>query len=312
MDELKCLRMFLEVARRKSFSGAAQHFGVAPASATKQVAWLERSLNAKLLNRTTKQIELTPAGLQVVERAAGVLERYEDLRDAVSNLSGEVTGVVRVGLPPSFGTKRFLPVITGFYERYPNIQISLSSVTVRTEERFGAQGLDVGIIITTGLRDATYIALPLAHTRQAVVASPAYLRRHPPIREPEDLLGCNCLISSTKSPTGRWHFTGPGGPVAIGVQGSLRSDFGDALKEAALTGLGVSMHPYYMVAEEIEQGLLQVVLPDYEPPALEIYAVYSSRANLPLRVRIFLDYLKEWAQKPKAWTTLNLPHTTST
>ncbi|GAA4324670.1 LysR family transcriptional regulator [Pigmentiphaga soli] len=295
------MRVFLEVARRNSFAGAAQHFGVSRATCTKQVAWLERSLGAKLLNRTTKQLGLTRAGLQVVENAAGLLERYDELRESVRNLSGDVAGVIRVGVPPAFGTRRLLPVVNEFYEKYPDIQIALSLLTVRKHETFVEQGLDVGIIIVPMLKDASFIAIPLAEARQALVASPAYLARHGPIEKPQDLLDCNCLINWNKSPTANWSFTGPQGPVTVRVQGSLRADFGDALKEAALEGMGVSMHPYYMLAEEIERGELVVVLPDYEPSGLEVYAIYSSRRNLPVRVQLFLDFLKEWAKRPKPW-----------
>ena len=302
MDELSCLRMFLEVARRNSFSGAAQHFGVSRATSTKQVAWLEKSFGAKLLNRTTKQLGLTRAGLEVVENGSALLQQYDELRESVNNLSGDVSGIVRVGVPPSFGTRRLLPVIRDFYARYPDIQIALSLLTVRKQETFVEQGLDVGIIIVPVLKDASYVAIPLAGAPQALVASPAYLKRHGRIRTPQDLIDHNCLVNWNKSPTGIWNFTGPNGPVSVRAHGSLRSDFGDALKEAALAGLGVPMHPYYMIAEEIEQGLLKVVLPGYEPSALDVYAIHSSRKNMPMRVQLFVEFLKEWAKTPKAWS----------
>lgn len=302
MDELACLRMFLEVARRNSFAGAAQHFGVSRATCTKQVAWLERSLGVKLLNRTTRQLGLTRAGLHVVENSAPLLERYDSLRESVHNLSGDVAGVVRVGVPPSFGTRRLLPVINEFCGRHPGVQIALSLLTVRKQETFVEQGLDVGIIITAALKDASYIAVPLADAPQALVASPAYLASHGPLLHPRDLQRCNCLVNANKSPTSIWSFAGPDGPVSVQVQGTLRADFGDPLKEAALAGIGISMHPYYMLAEEIEQGLLEVVLPAYEPPGLHVHAMYSSRKNLPMRVQVFLEFLKEWARRPKVWS----------
>jgi DNA-binding transcriptional LysR family regulator len=302
MDQLTCLRMFLEVARRNSFAGAAQYFGVSRATCTKQIAWLEKSLGVKLLNRTTKQLGLTPAGLQVLENGGELLQRYDDLRESVNDLSGDVAGVVRVGVPPAFGTQRLLPVISQFHAQYPDVQIALSLLTVRKHETFVEQGLDVGIIIVPVLKDASFIAIPLAEARQALVASPAYLASVAPIEHPRDLLRCKCLVNWNKSPTSAWNLTGPDGPVSVRVQGPLRADFGDALKEAALTGMGISMHPYYMIADEIERGELQVVLPDYEPSGLDVYAIYSSRKNLPMRVQVFLDFLKEWAKTPRPWS----------
>lgn len=294
--------MFVEVARRNSFAGAAQHFGVSRATCTKQVAWLERSLGVKLLNRTTKQLGLTPAGLQVLENGLELLKRYDDLRESVLDLSRDVSGVVRVGVPPAFGTQRLLPVIYEFHERYPDVQIALSLLTVRKQETFVEQGLDVGIIIVPVLKDASFIAIPLAQAPQALVASPAYLAKTGPLAHPSDLQHCKCLVNWNKSPTATWNFKGPEGPGSVRVQGPLRSDFGDALKEAALAGMGISMHPYYMVAEKIERGELQVVLPDYVPSGLDVYAIYSSRKNLPMRVQVFLEFLKEWAKTPKSWS----------
>jgi len=301
MDELRCLRTFLEVARRNSFAGAAGHFGVSRASVTKQIAWLEKSFNTKLINRTTKQMGLTRAGEKVLENAAALLEQYEGLRESVTNLSGEVSGEIRIGVPPSFGTRRMLPVVSEFLQKYPEVSVSLTLLTVRKEETFVEQGLDVGIIIVPVLRDSSHVAIPLAQAPQALVASPGYLARHGPIQHPQDLSECNCLINLNKSPTGIWTLNGSQGAVSVRVMGNLKSDFGDSLKDAAIAGLGVSMHPYYMVAEELEKGLLKVVLPDYLPTSLDIYAIYSSRKNIQLRLRLFLDFLRDWAAHPKAW-----------
>jgi DNA-binding transcriptional LysR family regulator len=300
VDNLDCLRMFLEVARRNSFAGAAQHFGVSRATATKQVARLEEVFNARLLNRNTQQVGLTRAGLLVIENAPALLARYEELKEIVGNLSADVEGVIRIGAPPSFAIRRLLPVIMAFYERYPEIQVSLTHLVERKEEAFVAQGLDIAILIVPALKDASFIAMPLEKASQAVVASPEYLRSHEAIRSPADLERHNCLVSSTKSPTGAWHFHGPQGAVSVRVTGSLRSDLGEVLKEGAIGGLGISMHPLYMIEPEIALGTLKVILSEYEPIALDVYAIYASRTNLPTRVQLFLRFLKEWMQTTPA------------
>jgi DNA-binding transcriptional LysR family regulator len=295
MDTLECLQMFLEVARRSSFAGAANHFGVSRATATKQVAQLEHILNARLLNRTTKQVGLTRAGMMVVDSGPPLLDRFEEMRQTVQDLSSDVAGVIRVGVPPSFGSHRLLPAIQSFHARYSEIEIALTHLIERKEEKFFAQGLDVAILIVPALKDASFIAVPLEKAPQAMVASPRYLREHGPLQTPSDLARCNCLVSSTKAATGIWHLRGPEGDMAVRVRGSLRSDFGDVLKTAAINGLGISMHPYYMIAQDLAMGTLEIVLPQYEPLALEVFAIYSSRQNIPLRVHLFLDFLKDWA-----------------
>jgi DNA-binding transcriptional LysR family regulator len=290
MDTLECLQMFIEVARRGSFAGAADHFGVSRATATKQIAQLEHIFNARLLNRTTKQIGLTRAGMMVVENAPELLDRFEEMRETVQDQSSEVAGVIRVGVPPSFGSHRLLPEIQSFHARYPEIEIALTHLIERKEEKFFTHGLDVAILIVPALKDASFIAVPLEKAPQALVA-----KEHGPLETPSDLARCNCLVSSTKAATGIWHLRGPEGDIAVRVGGSLRSDFGEVLKTAAINGLGISMHPYYMIAQELAMGTLELVLPQYEPLALEVFAIYSSRQNLPLRVHLFLDFLKEAA-----------------
>jgi len=306
VDELRCLRTFVEVARRNSFSAAAAYFGVSRATVTKQIASLEAAFNTKLINRTTKQMGLTRAGEKVLENAILLIEKYDDLHDSVRNLAGEVSGEIRIGVPPAFGTQRMLPVVQEFLQKYPDVTFVVTLLAVRKDESFVEQGLDVGIIIVPDLRDSSYVAIPLAQAPQVLVASPEYLKSAPPIEHPSDLVNHNCLLNLNKSPTGYWSFEGPDGQVSLKVKGNLKSDYGETLKDAAISGLGISMHPYYMVSEEIDNGQLRVVLPAYRPTGLDIYAIYSTRKNMPKRMRLFLEFLKDWAQRPKPWSTPSL------
>jgi DNA-binding transcriptional LysR family regulator len=105
-----------------------------------------------------------------------------------------------------------------------------------------------------------------------------------------------------KSPTGIWHFAGPQGPASVRVRGTIASNFGDALMQAALRGYGISMHPYYMVSQSLDDGRLVAVLPEYAPDAHDVYVIYSSRQNLPERVRRFIALLREWARTPPLWS----------
>lgn len=303
MDELNCVRVFLEIARRGSFYGAAQGLGISPSSVSKQVAWLEASLDVRLLNRTTKKVALTAEGQQLLDMAPPLVHRFEQLRSSVKNTRGATSGTIRIGVPPTFGTRRFLPVIAEFNRSYPDIQISLSFSASRNKDQMAKDALDINIMIVPALEDSSFVALPLGEASQALVASPDYLRRCPTLCTPDDLTRCNCLINTLKSPTGIWRFERGTEKQSVRVHGTLRSDMGDSLKEAAIMGLGISMHPYYMILEEIERGLLRVVLPAYPPSSLYVYAAYPSRHRMPLCVRKFVDFLAEWAKEPKPWTS---------
>ena len=300
MDRLRSMQVFIEVARRGSFAGAARHLGMSKASVTKQVAALERILGARLLNRTTKSVGLTPAGLTALGGGQQVVQRFEQIESEVRDSVRSPKGVVRVGTPPAFGTHHLVPLVMAFAARHPEIQVALTLDTGSTDVI--AEGLDLSVRIAPRLPDASYVAQPLARAPQVLVASPAYLERRGVPATVTQLARHNCLVHSLKSPTGIWRFTGPEGGASVRVSGTLFSNFGEALKQAALLGHGIALHPYYMVSEEIAAGRLAIVLPAWEPEPYDISVIYSSRQNLPVRVRRFVEFLKEWAQTPPVWS----------
>ena len=299
MDRLRCIEVFVEVARDGSFTGAARRLGISKAAATKHIAWLERSVGAKLLNRTTKHVALTEVGVHALAQGQMLLDGYEEIAAGARELIQKPRGIVRVGTPPSFGTHHLLPLVAGFTERYPDIRILLllddGSANLIT------QGLDLSLRIGPTPDDVGYIAVQLTKAPQVLVASDAYLRGRGLPKTPAELADHNCLIHTLKAPTNIWHFTGAAGEISVRVQGTVCANFGEALQQGALLGHGISMHPYYMVADDLKAGRLVVVLPDFEPLELDIYVIYPSRDHLPVRTRVFLDYLKRWAKTPPQW-----------
>jgi len=301
MDRLRCLQVFVEVARDGSFTGAARRLGMSKASVTKHVAWLEHSLRARLLNRTTKQVGLTEAGLSALGQSRQLLERYEEIEADIRNSQGEPRGVIRVGTPPSFGTYHLAPLVAEFTARHPDIQIVLSLDD--GSANLIAQGLDLSVRIGLPVEDRGERLQLLTKAPQVLVASPAYLRKHGTPRDLADLNGHNCLVHNLKSPTHIWRFTGPrGAEASIRVRGSIASNFGEALQHAARLGHGISLHPYYMVSDDLKAKRLIMVLPEYEPLELDITILSSSRQSLPARVRRFLEFLQDWAKTPPGWT----------
>jgi DNA-binding transcriptional LysR family regulator len=299
VDRLRCIEVFVEVARDGSFTGAARRLGMSKATTTKHVAWLEQSLGAKLLNRTTKHVGLTEAGAHALAQAQLLLDGYEAIGADARELTEKPRGVVRVGTPPSFGTHHLLPLVTRFAERYPDIRVTLmlddGSANLIT------QGLDLSLRIGPAPEDGGHISVPLTKAPQVLVASKAYLKQHGTPKTPADLAGHNCLVHALKSPTSIWRFSHTAGEVSVRVKGSVASNFGEALKEAALLGHGIAMHPYYMVSDDLKAKRLIAVLPGYEPLELDIYVVYPTREHLPERTRRFLEFLKRWAKTPPDW-----------
>lgn len=290
MDKLKAIEVFIEVAQGLSFSGAAQRLGMAKGNVTKHIAWLEQTLGVQLLTRTTKSVSLTESGLSLLENGRELLDRVESIDTAVRQSVKEPKGVLRLGAPPSFGAFHLVPIITAFSSAHPEIQVVLYLDDGRTD--LVAEGLDMSVRIATSLKDTSQVAQRLAVVPQLLVASPAYLKRRGTPETIADLADHECMVHALKSPTNIWTFMGE--PKGVRVHGTIRANYGDPLRHAALLGHGISMHPTYMVMQDIQEGRLVSVLPQFRPVGVDIYAVFPSRKNLPVRVRTFLDFLRQW------------------
>lgn len=310
MDKLRAIEVFIEVAQGLSFSGAAQRLGMAKGNVTKHVAWLEQSMGVQLLTRTTKSVSLTESGLSLLENGRELLDRVESVDAAVRQSVKEPKGMLRLGAPPSFGAFHLVPIITAFSAAHPDIQVVLYLDDGRTD--LVAEGLDMSVRIATSLKDTTQIAQRLAVVPQLLVASPEYLKRRGVPQTIADLADHECMVHALKSPTNIWTFVEENEPSAqtkaelpvglpqstrkttVRVRGTIRANYGDPLRHAALLGHGISMHPTYMVMQDIAEGRLVKVLPQFRPVGVDIYAVFPSRKNLPVRVRTFLDFLRQW------------------
>jgi DNA-binding transcriptional LysR family regulator len=271
---------------------------VSRATVTKHVAWLEASMGAQLLKRTSKQVVLTEAGARVLEAGRDLLERYEAIEGEVRDVVRLPRGAIRVGTPPSFGAYHLMRLVGQFTHRYPDIEVTVVHDDGRSD--LVAEALDLSIRIAPSLEDASYVAQSLLKAPQVVVAAPAYLKAHGRPAKPVDLLRHNCLVHIIKSGAGLWKFAGDP-PQEIRVRGTVRSNLGDALKQGALLGTGISLHPYYMVSDELRAGTLEALLPGSVPEELDINVVFSTRRNMPTRVRHLLEFLREWARHPPEW-----------
>ena len=299
MDQLKAIAIFTEVARGRSFTAAAERLGMAKGNVTKYVKWLEERLGARLLTRTTKSVSLTEAGLYLLENGQDLLDHFALVEETVRSTVGEPKGIIRVGTPPSFGAVHLVPLVTSFSATHPDIQFALHLDDGRVD--IASEGLDLSLRIAPALKDTSLVALKLGSVPQLLVAAQSYLLARGEPQTLEELAMHDCLINALKSPTGFWKFTGPGDKRSIRVSGSMRANFGEPLRHAALLGHGISMHPTYMVAQDIERNRLRVVLPAYRPTGLDIYAVYTSRRNMPGRVRLFLEFLRDHFQSSTEW-----------
>jgi DNA-binding transcriptional LysR family regulator len=291
MDRLDTLRSFRRVVELGGFSAAARDLGLSNAAISKHVAQLEGRLGARLLQRTTRRLSVTEAGQAYYERTARLLDDLAEADDAVSLMQAAPRGTLRVNAPMSFGIQYLAPVLPDFLARYPEVSIDLA-MSDRVVDLL-EEGFDVALRIRSGLPDSRLIAQKLAPVRRLVCAAPSYLARRGRPEQPADLARHDCLIYSLTDAPEVWDFEGPQGLVAVAVRGRLKANNGQALRDAALSGIGIIRLPSFSVAPELKVGRLVEILGEWRVPAHEFYAVYPTNRHLAPKLRAFVDFLAE-------------------
>ena len=289
-DTLQEMAVFAKVVAAGSLSAAARELGSSPALISRRLAALESRLGVRLVNRTTRTLNLTVEGSRYYEACTRVLADIQEADAEVAAGRVEPRGALKVALPASFGHQHVAPLVPRFAERYPKVELALSlsdrSVNVMDE------GFDVAVCIAD-LRDSSLAARRLAPNRRVVCASPAYLAAHGTPRTPEDLAKHNCLVVSDF--TANWEYkTRDGRSTSVRVQGRYACDNWEVLRQWALAGLGIALKSTWDVYRQLEDGSLVAVLPDYVFHSdVAIYAVYPHRRFLPAKTRVFIEFLAE-------------------
>lgn len=290
MDKLTSLQVFSHVARGGSFAAAARDMNMSRAMVSKHVMQLESDLGVRLLNRNTRQVSLTEAGAEYLERLGHILAELDDAELALTTLNTEPRGLLRLNAPPSFGAFHLVPLLAEFMQAYPNVHVEMK-LTDRAADVV-EEGFDLAIEVGR-LADSSLVARVLAHSRLVICGSPDYLRKHGTPQTPEDLANHNCLTSSRFPPRDEWPLRSPDGDRLHKVSGTFRSNIGDAVHRMAVQGIGLTMLPTYMVGQDLKKGRMQAVLTEYEPTPYMIAALYPDRRYLPAKVRSLMDFLVE-------------------
>ncbi len=299
MDRLASLTAFVRVAETGSFSEAARRLGMSKSVISRQVAALEAELGARLFQRTTRSLTLTEAGHGYVEQVSRILADLEAADASVSRLQAAPRGRIRVSAPMSFGFLHLAQAIPDFLKRYPEVAIDLA-MTDRFVDLV-EEGFDLAIRLGK-LADSSLIARRLAPVRMAVCASPDYLEAAGTPVVPGDLAHHACLSYSLWSAADSWHFVTPDGKdQQVEIKGRMRANNGDALRVAALKGLGVCYLPTFIVGADLQSGSLVSVLGDFMPKDRAAHAVYPTSRHLSPKVRAFVDFLSEWFGHAPYW-----------
>lgn len=298
MDKLSAMHAFVRVVASGSYAEAARRLGLTRSAVSKAVSELEQELGARLLDRTTRRVAPTEAGLAYYERCVAIIAQVEETEAQISRLHDEPKGVLRVNAPMSFGVMYLSAAVAAFMQKYADLKVELT-LTDRFIDPL-EEGVDVTIRIGT-LEDSSLIARRLSSTAMTLVAAPSYLREHGEPATPADLAHHRALIYGHSTTAQRWKLTDGGEATTVGVNGCLASNNGDVLRDAAVAGLGIARLPIFLVCDPIRAGTLQQVLPAHAPADLDIYALYAPNRYMAAKTRVFIDFLVDRFGKIPPW-----------
>jgi DNA-binding transcriptional LysR family regulator len=296
MDKLKQLESFASIAARGSLTAAANAEGVAPAIMGRRLDALEERLGVKLLIRTTRRITLTHEGSAFLEDCQRILADIANAEASVSAGGVKASGHLRITAPAGFGRRHVAPLVPRFHALHPEVTISLN-LSDRVVDIAG-EGFDCAVRVGD-MPDSSLVSVRMADNRRICVATPAYLKAHGRPQAPGDLARFQCLtLSSDASQTRGWAFKEADTVVYLKPGGPLDCSDGQVLHAWCLAGYGIAWRSTWEVEAEIASGLLVPVLEEFAAAPNGIYAVFPQRKHLPLRVRLWIDFLKNHYARP--------------
>jgi DNA-binding transcriptional LysR family regulator len=289
-DRLTSMSVFVRAVELGGFAAAAKEANISATMAAKHVRALELRLGSRLLNRTTRRQSLTEPGRLYYERCKAVLAEVDALESSVDTLRNAPRGTLRIASPVSFGARRLAPALGEFTRRYPEVHVDLAlndHVLDLVEGRFEA-AIRIG-----SLKDSQLIARPLHPYRSLVCAAPEYLRRRGRPKSPQDLAAHDCLVFTHAGPKGRWRFLREGHEEIVMFTPHIRVDNGEALRQAALAGAGIIVQPQVLLGDDVREGRLVQLLPQWSLPERPMQVVYLRDRQTTPKLKCFIDFILE-------------------
>ena len=297
LRNLDDLAVFVHVVERHSFSAAARDLHLAPKTVSKQIARLEQALGTTLFERNTRNVRITSEGRAIAERARVALAVLEEVQELATGGSQELSGTIRLTVPTPFGRKFVAPAIHDFCRLHPRVGFDLR-LSDQVQDLYSG---DLDLAIRMGeLADSRLVARRVADNRRILAASPAYLKAHGSPAQPEELERHNCLVFAYPGLLqSTWPLRKGRRETLVAVSGTLCSDNGDVLHAWCVAGLGISLRETWDIHEELRDGRLVRVLPEWEATPSKISIVRARREPVPRRLTAFSDFLFDrWQEAP--------------
>ncbi|MGO6843044.1 LysR family transcriptional regulator [Rhizobium ruizarguesonis] len=300
MDRLTSLTVFGRVVECGGFSAAARRLNMSVTMVGNHVQSLEDRLGVRLLNRTTRKVSLTETGKYYYERSSQILAELDEADRTAGALSTTPRGTLKVYTSSAI-VRFLLPVVSEFMELYPSIALDFS-VGERMVDMI-EDGYDL-VMRTVPPPDSSLVARKLTPWRHMLVCSPAYFDSHPMPKTPAEVADHNCLQYAYYPYGDEWRFEdGAGNKESVKISGNVVSNSAEMLRFLTLTGRGIFLAPSFVVFDDIAEGRLVKIMPDYRPVEFNINAVYPNRSHLPTKVRLFIDLLAERFAEHRKWMT---------
>ncbi|WP_223671177.1 LysR family transcriptional regulator [Kangiella shandongensis] len=301
MNKLNLMKAFITVVDEGSFTAAAEKLETSPQLVSKYVSALEKELSLRLLQRTTRTVAVTEVGRAYYDRSRQILWDIEELEQSMQEEDRRPGGLLRISAPMSFATLHLGQALADFQNEYSDVQIDLQLNDRKVD--IVEEGFDLALRVGR-LSSSSLIAKKIAPIRLVTCASPDYLKQYGTPATPDELAQHRYLHYSYRDSSE---------PLIGGMQKAFPSlkeqrhivaNNGEVLAKAAVAGAGIVVQPTFIVGSAIAQGKLSIILPDYEPEPLGLYALYAHRRYLSSKVRSFIDFLSEYFGEPPYWDSL--------
>jgi DNA-binding transcriptional LysR family regulator len=288
MDTLNCIRAFIAVAKKASFTAGAKQINISTKLASKYVKSLEDRLGAQLFNRTTRSVTLTDTGQAYLRHAVLLLEQFDELEDVVHKRQSELAGLIRITAPTALGSDQLVDIINPFLKLHPKVSIDLQLTDQRSS--VVEDGFDLAIRFGA-LEDSNLVARKLMNMRLVVVASPSYIENNGLPSHPSALATHNCLLQTASINPDHWAFLIDEEVKTFKIKGSFQANSPKAVSKMALNGLGIARCPIYVADSHIQNGDLIVLFEEMETDGFILNAIYPPSRHLTSRIRALIDFL---------------------
>lgn len=299
MDQVRALQVFVAVVELGSFKAAAEQHNLSRTATSKLIMDLEARLGTSLLQRTTRTVNPTQAGLAYFERAHSILDQLSEANQEASESTRRLHGKVRIAAPLSFGIRHIAPKLAQFSKAHP--EVKLDFILSDMDSELVEERIDLAVRIGA-LSDSSLIARRISTSQILLCASPAYLTEHGEPKQIEDLKHHICHTFPYRSGHKNWQLHhAQHGSVLVPIEHTIWSNNGEAILSAAVEGSGIILQPDFIVSEAIRSGSLKVILPEYRGDEIPIQLVYPRAPYMPLRTRLLMDFLAETIGQDNAW-----------